>query len=123
MKGIYMWSRALAGFFGLTTLLSVLWFSASQGKIFVTASMFMGFASVAVAVVPPRTLSNKAVVALVTVFCIVGIGAGLVLVANDLSGPLNKTEWDVAAVRLLHIGALGVLAAKALKMLPDRGAN
>lgn len=118
MEKLYLWSRLLAGFFGFTALLSVLWFSASQGKIFVTASLLIGFSSLAASFVPPRTLSNKAVGALVTVLCVVGIGAGLVLVANDLSGPLSKVEWDVVAIRLLHIGALGVLAAKALKLLP-----
>lgn len=117
MSKLYFWSRLLAGFFGFTTLLGIIWFSDSLGRAVIIAGLLMGFSSIAAALVPARALSNKAVRPLVTILCVVGIGAGLVLVANDVRGPLSKIEWDVLAIRFLHIGSLAVLAAKALQLL------
>src|SRR5919108_4028938 len=112
MSKLYLWSRILAGFFGFTALLGILWFSASQGGLFVAAALSMGFSSIIASFVPPRALSNQATRVFLITLCIVGVGAGLILVADDL-GALRGVEWDVVAIRLLHIGTLGVLATKA----------
>jgi|SRR5581483_10901449 len=119
MKGLYLWSRLLAGFFGFTTLLGILWFSGSQGKVFVTAALVMGFSSLLASFISPRALSSsKAASAFVTMLCVAGVGGGFVLITDDFSAT-DGIEWHVIAIRLLHIGALGILAGRALKLLPE----
>jgi len=118
MSGLYTLSRGLAGFFGFTTLLGVLWFADSPGGgAFIIPGLLMGFSSLAVAFIPQRKLSSSATGRTLVTLCVVGIGAGLVLVADDL-GASSGIEWDVVAIRLLHIAALAVMAVTALKWSP-----
>jgi hypothetical protein len=123
MSKLYLWSRILAGFFGFTALLGVLWFSASQGKVFVIAALSMGFSSLIAVFVPLRTLSSTAVRVFLIVLCTVGVSAGLVLVVDDLMSSSgiewSEVEWDVVAIRLLHTAALAAMAIVALKWSPE----
>lgn len=115
MSGLYtLLLRGLVAFFGFAMLLGVLWFAGSPGGgTFVIPSTLMGFSSLAAAFATRRTLVT---------LCVVGIGAGLVLVADDLDAP-RGIEWSVVAIRLLHIAALVTMAITALerKRLLKRG--
>jgi hypothetical protein len=51
------------------------------------------------------------------ILCVVGIGAGLVLVADDL-GVSSGIEWHVVAIRLVHIATLTAMIVIALKWSP-----
>ncbi len=118
MNGLYTLSRGLAIFFGFTVLLSVLWFASSLGKAFIIAGLLMGFSSLVAGFIPQRKLSSGTTRRSLVVLCVVGIGAGLVLVADDL-GTTSEIEWDVIAIRLLHIAALATIAVTALKRSPE----
>src|SRR3990172_1491218 len=109
MNGLYTLLRGLVAFFGFTDLLGVLWFADSLGGAFIIAGVLMGFSSLAAALVPQRKRSSGATRRTLVTLCVVGIGAGLVLVANDL-GASRGIEWDVVAIRLLHIAALATMA-------------
>ena len=110
MSGFYtLLLRGLVAFFGFTTLLGVLWFAGSPGgEAFVIPGTLMGFSSLAAAFATRRTLVT---------LCVVGIGAGLVLVAGDL-GASRGIEWSVVAIRFLHIAVLATMAVTALKQSP-----
>jgi hypothetical protein len=114
MSGIYTLSRVLVAFFGFTALLGMIWFASSLSGAFMTAGLLMGFSSLAVAFVPQRKLSSGAARRTLVTLCVVGIGTGLFLVADDL-GVSRGIEWDVVAIRMLHIAALATMAVIALR--------
>ena len=118
MSGIYTLSRGLAVFLGFTVLLSIVWFASSLGGAFIIAGVLMGFSSLAVAFIPQRKLSSSATRRTLVTLCVVGISAGLVLVADDL-GASSGIEWDVVAIRLLHIAALATMAVIAWRQPPE----
>lgn len=118
MSGLYTLSRGLAVFFGFTTLLGVLWFAeAPGGETFIIPGVLLGFSSLAAAFVPQRKLSSGTTRRMLVTLCVVGIGAGLFLVADDL-GVSSGIEWHVVAIRLVHIVALAAMAVITLKWLP-----
>jgi len=114
MNGLYTLSRGVAVFFGFTVLLSILWFASSLSGAFIIAGLLMGFSSLTVAFIPQRKLSKGTTRRALVTLCVVGIGAGLFLVADDL-GATSGIEWDVVAIRLVHIAALAAMAVIALK--------
>jgi hypothetical protein len=118
MNGLYTLSRGLAVFFGFIVLLSILWFTSSLGGTLIIAGVLMGLSSLAAAFIPQRKLSSGATRRTLVTLCVVGIGAGLVLVADDL-GATSGIEWDVVAIRLVHIAALAAMAVIALKWPPE----
>ena len=117
MGGIYTLSRVLVAFFGFTTLLGVLWFSDSLGGAFIIAGVLMGFSSLTIAVVPQRKLSSRTTRRTLVALCVIATGAGLVLLTDDFSASYG-IEWDVVAMRLLHITALTTIAVKVLNWSP-----
>jgi hypothetical protein len=119
MSGLYTLSRGLAGFFGITTLLGVLWFAdAPGGQAFIIPGLLMGLSSLTVAFIAQRKLSSSATRRTLVTLCVVGIGAGVVLVADDL-GVSSGIEWHVVAIRLAHIAALAAMAFIALRQPPE----
>lgn len=115
MIGLYTLSRGLAAFFGFTVLLGILWFAGSPGGgAFVVPGILMGFSSLAAAFVPQRKLSSVATRRTLVTLCVVGIGAGFVLVADNLSAS-RGIEWDVVSMNVLHIAALATMAIMALR--------
>jgi hypothetical protein len=119
MTDLYTLSRGITGFFGFTTLLGVLWFAdAPGGQTFIIPGLLMGFSSLVVAFIPQRKLSKGTIQRILVALCIVGIGAGLFLVADDL-GATSGIEWDVVAIRLVHIAALAAMAVITLKWPPE----
>lgn len=115
MTDLYIFLRGANGFFGFTTLLGVLWFAdAPGGQAFIVPGLLLGFSSLVVAFIPQRKLSKGTTQRTLVTLCVVGIGAGLVLVADDL-GATSGIEWDVVAIRLVHIAALAIMAVIALK--------
>lgn len=120
---LYSLSRGLAAFFGFTVLLGVLWFIGSPGGgTHVVPNVLLGFGSIAAAFVPQRKLSNATTRRTLVTLCVVAIGSGLVLIAGDLKAA-RGIEWDVIAIRLVHIAALATLATKSLsgKLRKDLG--
>lgn len=117
MSGIYTLSRMLVAFFGFTTFLGVLWFSDSLGGILIISGVLMGFSSVAISFIPQRKLSSPTTRRTLIMLCVIATGAGFVLLASDFSAP-NGIEWDVVAIRVIHITALATIAIKALNWPP-----
>jgi hypothetical protein len=88
----------------------VVWFAgAPGGQELLVPGILMAFSSLAVAFVPKRKLSSTGTQRILVVLCVVGIGAGFVLVADDL-GVSHEIEWHVVAIRLVHIVALATMA-------------
>lgn len=112
MSVLYILSRILVAFFGVTTLLGVLWFAGSISKILTIAGVLLGLASLAAAFVPQRKLSSDTTRRTLVMLCAVGTGAGLILVADNFSAS-NAIEWHVVMVNLLHVTAFTVIAARA----------
>lgn len=110
MKKLYTSLRALVAFFGFTVFLGVIWFAGSPGgEVGVVPAILMAFSSLAVALIPARKLLNVGTRRILVVLCIVGVGAGIALVASDISTS-QEIEWDVITIRLLHIVALATMA-------------
>jgi hypothetical protein len=119
MSGLYTLLRGFVAILGFTLLLGILWFSGSPGGgAFIIPGVLMGFSSLAAAFVPQRKLSSGATRRTLVALCVVGIGAGLVLVAKDL-GVSSSIEWDVVAITLLHIATLATMAVIALRRPPE----
>lgn len=109
MMAIQIVSRVLVLFFGLTALLGVLWFAGSSGgETLMLPGVVMGFSSLVAVFLPQRKWAQRIQV----VLCVVGIGAGLVLLKYDFTAP-HVIEWDVVAMRFLHIAALATMAIMA----------
>jgi hypothetical protein len=110
MKSLYTLLRVLVAFLGFSVLLGVVWFVGSPGgQALLVPGVLMALSSLAVAFVPKRKLSNTGTQRILVALCVVGIGAGLVLVADDL-GASHEIEWDVVVIRLVHIVALATMA-------------
>lgn len=114
MSGLYTLSRGFVIFCGFTTLLGVLWFASSLGGALIISGVLMGFSSLAAAFIPQRKLSGDRTRRALITLCIIGACSGLILVAGDL-GTSRGIEWDVVAVRLLHIAALATMTITALE--------
>lgn len=114
MSGLYTLSRISTGFLGFTAIGGVVWFASSLSKTIVLAGVLLGLTSLVVAFVPQRKLLSGATRRTLVTLCVVGIGAGLVLVADNFNAS-RGIEWDVVAINLLHIAALATMAAIALK--------
>jgi len=104
-------ARIVAAVFGLVALGSVLWFGSALSPTFITAALLLGFSS-AVAFFPRRALASASARKILFTLCVIGIVAGLVLITGDVSSPYG-IEWDVVAMRLVHIAALATIAIKA----------
>lgn len=118
MNELYGLSRVLVVFFGLTTLLGVVWFANSLGETVVIVGIIMGLSSLGAAFVSFRMLTSGATRRVLITLCAIGIGAGFILIANDL-GASRGIEWDVVAIRLLHIVALATMAIKQETKIPE----
>lgn len=114
MNALYTASRILVAFLGFTTLLGVLWFAGSLEGFVVAASVLLGFSSLAAAFVPLRKLSRGVVRHILLALCATAIAAGIVLLADNF-GTSQKIEWHVVSINLLHVGAIAVMALRALK--------
>ena len=119
MTNLYIFARGVNGFFGFTTLLGVLWFAdAPGGQAFIVPGLLLGFSSLVVAFIPQRKLSSGTTRRTLVTLCVIGAGAGLVLVADNFSAS-GGIEWDVVAMNVLHIAALATMAVIALLRPPE----
>jgi len=117
MSGIYGASRVFVGFLGFIALGGIIWFAGSLSSEIVLAGVLLGLTSLVVALIPQRKLSSSTTRRTLVTLCIVGAGAGLVLVVDNFSTS-RGIEWDVVAMNVLHIAALATMAAIALKWSP-----
>ena len=113
----YLLARVIAAVFGVPSLLGVLWFADSLGRVLITSGLLMGFCSLAVAFSPRSKLPSGEPRRIVFSLCLVGIVAGLVLVVSDIGGSFEE-EWHVVIMRLAHIAALAAIAIEALERSP-----
>jgi len=118
MSGLYTTSRIYAGFMGFTILGGILWFASTLNSVIVMAGMVTGFSSLAVAFIPKRKLSSHSTRRVIVGLCVIGIGAGLVLVVDDLNAS-RGIEWDVVIMKALDVAALAIMAVIALKWSPE----
>ena len=114
MSGIYSASRVFVGFLGFIALGGVIWFASSLANEIVLAGVLLGLTSLVAALIPQRKLSSSATRRTLVTLCVIGAGAGLVLVADNLSAS-GGIEWDVVAMNVLHIAALATMAVIALR--------
>jgi hypothetical protein len=113
MKNIYVLSQGIAIFFGLTSLLGVLWFADSLGGVRIFAGIAAGFCYVMVAFFPHNRLTTVAARRFLIALCVIGISAELFLTVIDYS-PLLDITFSAALIRLLPVAALIVLITLAL---------
>lgn len=118
MTGLYTLSRGVVVFLAFAVLLGVLWFADSLGAASIVAGALTGFCSIAAAFVPQRKLSSDPTRRILITLCIVGTSSELILIADDL-GTSRGIEWDVVALRFLHIAALATMALTALRWSPE----
>lgn len=118
MSGIYGVLRVFVGFFGFIALGGIIWFASSLASKIVLAGVLLGLTSLVVAFIPQRKLSSGKTRRTLVTLCIVGAGAGVVLVADNLSVS-GGIEWDVVAMNVLHVAALAAMAFIALKQPPE----
>jgi len=114
MSGLYTLSRIFVAFLGFTALLGVLWFASSLREAIIIAGVLLGISSLLAAFVPQHKLSNRETRRTLIALCVIGIGAGLVLVVDDL-GASRGIEWHVVTINLIHVAALATMAVTALK--------
>lgn len=118
MSRLYTPSRIFVGFLGFTALGGIIWFASSLANEIVLAGVLLGLTSLVVAFIPQRKLSSIATRRILVTLCVVGIGAGLALVVDNLSTS-RGIEWDVVSMNVLHIAALATMAAIALRRPPE----
>ncbi len=118
MGGLYTLSRIYAGLMGFIILGGILWFSSALSGTIVAAGTIGGVTSLGVSLVPPRKLSNQSIQRTLITLCVIGVGAGLVLVWDDLNAS-GGIEWDVLSMKALDIVALATMAILALRRSPD----
>jgi len=118
MSGLYVVSRIFVGILGFIALGGVVWFASTLGNTLVLAGLLLGFTSLVAAFVPQRKLSSSATQRVLVTLCVLGIGAGFVLVVDNLKVP-REIEWDVVSINILHIAALATMAVIALKWPRD----
>jgi hypothetical protein len=121
MDGLYTLARSVVGFMAIITLGGVVWFGSSLRNQILVAGVLLGCSSLVASLVPQRKLSSRAATAFLVAVSVIGTGAGVVLLADDL-GEFPAIEWDVLSARILHVAALGTLAMRALRA-PAKGQN
>lgn len=114
MSGLYTVSRIFVGMLGFIALGGVVWFASALNNTIVLAGVLLGLVSLAAVFVPQRKLSSGAIRRTLVALCLVGIGAGFILVADNLKAP-RGIEWDVVSANILHIAALATMAILALR--------
>lgn len=117
MNGLYTVARIYAGIMGFIILGGILWFASALSGAIVVAGMTAGASSLIASLIPPRKFSDGAIRRTLIGLCAIGIGAGLVLVVDDLSAP-RAIEWDVVSMKTLDIASLAAMATIALKWRP-----
>lgn len=108
---LHLLARVATACFGLVTLIGVAWFSNSLGPVLITSGLLMGLCSLTVAFLA-RSEASRELQRIVFFLCLVGIAAGLVLIANDIRRSFED-EWPAVLMRLVHITALAVIAIEA----------
>ncbi|OGI69262.1 MAG: hypothetical protein A2W18_07095 [Candidatus Muproteobacteria bacterium RBG_16_60_9] len=117
MSGIYGVLRVFVGFFGFIALGGIIWFASSLASAIALAGVLLGLTSLVAAFIPQRKLSSGKTRRTLVTLCVVGAGAGLVLVADNFSAS-GGIEWDVVAINVLHVAALATMAVIALRRPP-----
>lgn len=115
MDASYGFARVIAGFLGFTSLVGVVWFGAALTGLELSGGLVLGLTSLAVALIPKRTLNHARARRAAVTLCFAGVTAGMILVAQNLAPPY-PIEWDVVAINLLNISALVAIATKARRL-------
>jgi len=113
----YIALRGIIAFLGFSVLLGNVWFSDSLNGFVLLAGIVLGANSLIAAFVPEPNSTTKKTQRVVVALCVVGLGAGLILVINDLRASGN-IEWHVLAIRGLHLALLAVMAIKNFNRKP-----
>lgn len=114
MSGLYIVSRIFVGILGFISLGGVVWFGSALSSVVAGTGLLLALVSLAVAFVPQQKLSSSLVRGTMMLLCVVGIGAGLFLTADDLRAS-RGIEWDVVSMKLLHVIALAAIAVVAFR--------
>lgn len=120
MSVLYHISRYVAGVMGFVTLWGLLFFSSVLESTIVTASLVLSSTSLVVALIPQNKLRTLPTRLVFFLLCLLGVGAGLVLLWDNLDLS-SGVEWDVVSASILHIAALALLALFAIKKISNKG--